>query len=131
MPAVVFDYATWSARFPQLATYTSEPTAALYFVEATMYCDNTDSSPIPYEQRPIFLNLLVAHIAALADPNRGNLVGRIASATQGSVSVSVESPLAPGAAGWYAQTPYGAQYWQLTKPYRFFNYSPGPQRFNQ
>lgn len=126
--AAVFDYDIWSTRYPTLADFTSEPLAQMYFDEATMYCDNTDASPIPESRRPQLLNMLVAHLAELNNPSRGGLTGRISSASEGSVSVSTEA-VATGSPGWYATTNYGAQYWLATKPYRQFQYVPGPQKF--
>lgn len=125
---VVFDYTGWATRYPTLAGFTSEPLAQMYFDEATLYCDNTDASPVPESRRLLLINMLVAHLAELNNPSRGGLTGRISSASEGSVSVSTEA-VAAGSPGWYATTNYGAQYWQATKPYRRFQYFPGPQKF--
>ncbi|EDJ4876599.1 DUF4054 domain-containing protein, partial [Salmonella enterica] len=58
-------------------------------------------------------------------------VGRITSASQGSVSVSVDNSGSNDASWWYLQTPYGADYWQATAPYRSMEYVPGgsPSRY--
>src|SRR5262249_37816262 len=58
-------------------------------------------------------------------PNPGT-VGRVASATEGSVSVTLEMPNQPAAAAWYLQTPYGASFWAATALYRTARYVPGP-----
>ncbi|EEZ74634.1 hypothetical protein NEILACOT_05350 [Neisseria lactamica ATCC 23970] len=78
------------------------------------------------EEREMLLFLLVRHFAALAErAAQGGLVGRIASASEGSVSVSADMGAAGGNAAWYLQTPYGATYWQLTAKYRRFRYVQG------
>jgi hypothetical protein len=132
MAAVIFDYAAWAARYPELAQYVLQPQAQSFFNEATIYCDNTDSSIVVNEaQRSVLLNMLTAHIAALNAPlgsPSSPIVGRISSAGEGSVNVSAEMNMAPGSAQWYNQTKYGAAYWQATAQFRSFRYAPGPTR---
>jgi Protein of unknown function (DUF4054) len=144
---VVFDYATWMARHPEFAAVT-QPRAQWFFDQATLLCDNTACSPAPYDSRmtppgprDLYLDLLTCHIASLnggltacgtlpAGSGAG-LVGRITSASEGSVSVSV-SDLGTGDgpnAAWYYQTPYGAAYWTATAQYRTWKYFLGPQPF--
>jgi len=135
---VIFDFTSWIARYPEFASVSST-LAQLYFNEAQMYCDNTPCSPIPYDpanpaiswQRPMYLNMLTAHIAALNAPVNGqaasSLVGRIASAGEGSVNVSVEMEGQLQGRAWYAQTKYGFAYWQATAQYRTARYKIGPQ----
>lgn len=127
---VVFNYATWIARYPEFVAVT-EPTATLYFNEATIYLNNTDCSlVVDTSKRAVLLNMLTAHIAALnakgptGQPSNP-LVGRIDSATEGSVSVHADMPASPSAA-WFMQTSYGAAYWQATSQYRTARYIPGP-----
>lgn len=131
MAVAVFDYALWAARYPSLAASVDEALAGAYFMEATIYLSNGEGSPVSdVTQRLVLLNKLVAHIAALNGADRGGgasggLVGRIARAGEGSVNVSTDYE-APGSAGWYAQTQYGANYWQATMGLRTFRYVPGP-----
>ena len=127
MTVAVFNYGAWVARYPEFAAKVTQPLAEAYFGEATLYLDNTDASIVPadavtYQPRLSLLNMLVAHIAALNAPNNGRegLVGRISSATQGSVSVSTDNGAQPGTAAWFQQTQYGASYWQATARYRTF-----------
>ncbi|KAG1434388.1 hypothetical protein G6F55_014548 [Rhizopus delemar] len=54
------------------------------------------------------------------------LVGRVSSATEGSVSVSSDYSAPAGSAQWYLQTPYGAMYWEATAWLRVGRYVPGP-----
>lgn len=137
MGAIVtsFDYATWIARYPEFSEV-AEATAELYWAEAQMYHDNTGSGPVPtVAQQTILLNMVTAHIAArYATPAGGaqasnTPVGRIASATEGSVSVSLQNDYPPGSAQWFQQTKYGADYWSATRQYRTARYRVGPQRF--
>lgn len=135
MGVVVFDFSVWSARYPEFPSVTLTQANA-YFTEATLYCDNSDASRIlDLGQRGALLNMLVAHIAKLNtgddsdDEGASSLVGRISSASEGSVSVSVDLGGAPGSAYWFAQTKYGLAYFQATARYRRMRYRPGPQRF--
>jgi hypothetical protein len=138
---VQFDYSWWQQRYPDLARWCSPGMAQGYFDLATLYLDNTDAGAPPTQvpgfgfvgcryggspvtniaQRQILLGLLTAHIATLNAPLNGQpasgLVGRISSATEGSVSVSVDMPEIAGAE-WYTQTKYGMAYWTATARYR-------------
>lgn len=128
---VVFSYATWIARYPEFSTVTA-PVAQLYFDEATLYLSNTECSVVvDTARRAVLLNMLTAHIAALNAKNAAgqlaaSLVGRIDSATEGSVSVHADMPGVTGNSAWFQQTPYGAAYWQATAQYRTMRYVPGP-----
>ena len=59
---------------------------------------------------------------------RAGLVGRISSASVGSVSVSTENAGATQSASWYQQTQYGSTYWAMTASFRTMRYVPGPSR---
>lgn len=135
MTIAAFNYDAWAARYPELAGSVDADLAALYFAEAELYCANTDCAVVPadavtFQPRLMLLNMLVAHIAKLNAPIGGEapsgLVGRIASATQGSVSVSAAMEGQPGSAAWYNQTTYGATYWRATARYRTARYVPPP-----
>ena len=130
---VTFVYADWVARYPELAPWVSSSLAQLYFNEATLYLDNTLSSlVVNVEQRTPLLYMLTSHIAQLNASIGGipssPLVGRIADATEGSVTVRSELDMAAGSAQWYAQTKYGIAYWQATAQYRTARYLQGPVR---
>ena len=133
MGVAVFNYASWSVRYAALAAAVPEELAALYFSEAGIYLDNTDCSPVQdVAVRLVLLNMLVAHIAAIngaTAAGAAGLVGRIASATEGSVTINAELLGKPGTEQWYAQTPYGLQYWTAVAPYRTMQYVPGPQPY--
>lgn len=128
---VTFNFATWAARYPNLAAWVNESIATMYFAEATLYCDNTPCSPVcNLTQRAMFLNMLTAHIAQLNANINGQapsgLVGRISSASEGSVSVSVENNYPAGTVQWFQQTPYGSSYWAASAQFRMALYMPGP-----
>lgn len=129
MAVAVFDYTVWLARYPEFDGAVGEARAALLFAEAgALYLDNSDASPVQdVSHRLMLLNMLVAHLAAIggaleAGGKPSGLVGRVSSATEGSVSVSTDMGGLPGSYAWYAQTPYGLTYWQATKSLRSARY---------
>ncbi|HGH0375213.1 TPA: DUF4054 domain-containing protein [Yersinia enterocolitica] len=129
MAIVVFDVDAFRERYPEFNAVSVSLLNA-YFVEATVYLDNTDRSLIcEVAIRAVYLNMLVAHIAAINSGVNGEgptgLVGRVASASEGSVSVSTGEVPVTGSSWWYFQTPYGAAYWQAAAPYRTIRYVPG------
>lgn len=129
MAIVAFDLAAFRERYPEFDTV-SESLLNAYFVEATVYLNNTDSSPVTdVAVRAVYLNMLVAHLAALnsgvGGQSASGLVGRVASASEGSVSVSIGDVPTSNASWWYLQTPYGAACWQATAAYRVGFYVPG------
>ncbi|WP_236508171.1 DUF4054 domain-containing protein, partial [Escherichia coli] len=84
--------------------------------------DNTETSCFSLKNRKKRFYLLVAHNAELQNRiNDGNtgLVGRISSATEGSVSISTDYSMGSGPLQqWLKQTPYGAKFYAFTAPYR-------------
>lgn len=134
---VTFDPVAFVARYPEFSTV-NQTVLTAYFGEATLYLDNSEASRVQnVEQRLPLLWMLTAHIAALNSGVNGQapsqLVGRINSATEGSVSVSAEMQAGQNAA-WFLQTKYGAAFWQATAWLRtaryipgFSNPAPGPQ----
>lgn len=132
MTVAVFDYGKWAARYPELAATVEQCLAEELFGEAGLYCANTDASVIPaapgdYQPRLRLLGMLVAHLAYLSSPARQGTVGRVSQASQGSVSASLEMGPATGSSAWFLQTPYGANFWQASAPYRMGRYIP-PKR---
>ena len=117
MAVVTFDPVAFKVAYP---AFVSVDDAFLQscFNEAGLYLSNTDCSPVQYiTKRTLLLWMLTAHIATLKGAlNPGGSttpVGRIASATEGSVSIGTEYN-APGTAAWFIQTQYGAAFWQAT-----------------
>ncbi len=133
---VAFDYSFFLQRYSELA-YIAESLLQLYFNEAGLYCDNTANSPIQDStvggQRYLLLHMATAHIAFMNSPpsaggTASQLVGRIQSATQGSVSVSTQNDYPPGSAQWWQQTKYGAAFWASSTQFRLFRYRRGCRR---
>ena len=133
MGIVAFDFTAWATRYPELAGSVSPQLAALYFMEAELYCDNTIGSVITDEsRRSMLLGMMTAHIAALNAPINGQpsqtLVGRVTSASEGGVSASIENAYPPGTVQWYQQTKYGSAFYAATAVYRQARYVPGVAR---
>jgi hypothetical protein len=109
------------------------------FTFATLLLDNSCSSRVrDANQRLQLLYLLTAHVAFLTygtNDGAGNvntppgIVGRIASATEGSVTAQAEySSQVSQSEAFYIQTKYGAMFWQMTAQYRTMHYV-GPPSF--
>lgn len=135
MSVVVYNPAAFKIRYPEFSTVTDVLLQA-YFDEATLYLNNTDSSRVSdIAQRTTLLNMITAHIAAMNGSGVNGqgaspLVGRISSATEGSVTVQTTySNDTPGSMAWFVQTKYGAAYWQATAPYRTMQYRAPARRY--
>ena len=140
---VVFNYANWLAEYPEFGQVSPTQAQALFNrVTIGGPVDNTASSPMPYDptatppeiERLILLNAAVAHMAYLFGPQadgsapRG-AVGRISSATEGSVTGQFEYKIPVGdLEAWWIQSPYGAYYYAATLKYRTATYFPPPFR---
>jgi Protein of unknown function (DUF4054) len=129
----VFDLATFLARYPEFSSVSASLLQS-YFSEAGLYLNNTPCSIVcNVATRLILLNMLTAHIAflggALTADNQPRPVGRVSQASEGTVSASFEMNSAtPGSGAWFAQSQYGAAFWQATTQYRGARYSPQPTR---
>jgi hypothetical protein len=131
---VTFDPVAWAQAYPDLArSVTSEQSQAYFVVAETLLSNQPNSVVVNTKTRAALFNMLVAHIAQLFAPQNGEparqTVGRVSSASEGSVSVSLDFSNQPPGAAWYNQTPYGALYWIATTPYRLARYRPGPQPY--
>lgn len=141
---VNFSYGSFIARYPEFSQVDAA-TLQEYFNDATLFVDNTGASRVKSPQAlSSLLNMVTAHLAYLFAPQFNgqstttnpaaipapNVVGRISSASEGSVSVTTEYALGnPSAlAAFFAQTKYGAMYWAASAPYRTFAYVPGYTR---
>jgi hypothetical protein len=135
MGIVVFDLARFRARYPEFGGI-EDPTVEACWNEGGVFCNNTDASPVSDfsagGMRSVLLNMMAAHILALNFGVNGQkpsqLVGRINSASQGSVSVGSDMGAVSGTAAWFMQTQYGATFWQASAPYRTFKYFAGASR---
>lgn len=141
MAAITFDYSYWTAGYPEFAGC-SPAQGQFWFDQAGLYCANVNCSPAFGTDGTVLkqlLYLLTSHIAWMNAPRDANgnpaatgqpasaIVGRISSASEGSVSVQAEwkgsgSP----SEDWYTQTKYGAAYWAATAQFRTFRYGARP-----
>lgn len=135
MAVVIFDPAAFKLAFPEFADVPDARLELLFGMVTATILDNTGASPvIDVTQRSALLSLLVAHMLTLygtGTPGAGGgsggtaPVGRLASATEGTVSTSFAymqggSPTAD----WYNQTQYGAMYWVMMARFRSMRYVP-------
>lgn len=118
--AVTFDYAAWSQAYPEFSNVTQQQIDARILPVANQAIAGFIGCVASAQDQTNFLWLMVAHLCMLnfgtAKSPATGLVGRISSATEGSVSVDVDFTTSKAQA-WYAQTTYGATFWQLAKPY--------------
>lgn len=131
MAVVTFDPEAFKIAYPAFANV-SDALLQACFNEAGLYLSNTDCSVVQdIGKRTVLLWMLTAHIAylrgALSPDGSTPPVGRVSSATEGSVSASMEYA-APGTAAWFLQSQYGAAFWQATVSLRSFRYRPRPTR---
>ena len=138
-PPVTFDPTGFVALYPEFAALTPTQLTA-YFSEACLYCSNDVCNPAwGAGVLPQLLNMLTAHVAWLRAPTSGglpaaqgaapsSLVGRITSATEGTVSVGTTADYPPGSAQWYTSTTYGAAYWAATAQFRTMRFVRAPRR---
>jgi len=133
MTVATFDSAAFKLRYPQFVAVNNDLLAA-YFDEAGLYLSNTACSPVQnIQRRTLLLWMLTAHIAylngALSPDGSTPPVGRVSSATEGSVSASFDyvAPT-PGSGPWFNTTQWGAAFWQATSSLRGFRYRSRPTR---
>ena len=126
MAIVVLNPTGFLQRYPEFSNVDPSVLPVL-FNEACAFCNNTDASPVTdVTLRATLLNMLTAHIVFLnfgsnATPAT-SLVGRISSASEGSVHATADMGKPSAYAAWFMQTKYGAAYWQATKQYRMMHY---------
>lgn len=128
---VTFDPAAFIVQYPEFAAVA--PARLQYFFNrATLLLNNSKCSVVrDLTERTILLNMLTAHVGfllgATAADGQARPVGQVLSGTEGSVSASFAN-VAPqgGMAAYYAQSPYGLEYWNSTVKYRSVRYLPQP-----
>lgn len=132
MSSVTFVPADFKIRYPEFSAV-SDSYLQSCFNEATLYLSNDDCSVVQdLNVRKTLLWMLTAHIAftggALNPDKTPSPPGRLSSATEGSVSISTEYNISENAA-WFAQSAYGAAFWQATLRFRQFRYFARPTRY--
>lgn len=133
---VQFEATEFNTLYPNFAGLDAgvEQTA---FNDAQFLLNNSCASRVQdANQRLILLYKVTAHVLILnAGENDGNgnvttpqgIVGRIASAAEGSVNVASEYSSTVGQSeAFFIQTKYGAQFWQMTAQYRTMHYIGAP-----
>lgn len=136
---VTFDEAAFLLRYPMFNAWATANPGQLQerFNEVTaIYINNTAYATVrDVTERGYLINYAIAHVVAiegaLSDPADGGAsasgkVGRVSSATEGSVSVSLDMGAVPGTAAWWLQSQFGAAYWNATAKYRTFRYGRAP-----
>lgn len=113
MSAPSFSYASFIAAFPtfnNVALY-SQAALANWWTMGTAYINIEQRADWQPAQVQLAADLMCAHLAAsFALINADTPAGVITSASQGSVSVSMQPPPTASAFGyWLATTPYGTQ----------------------
>lgn len=133
---VIFEPAAFIIEYPEF-TGIAAGLLTRNFNHATLQLNNSCGSLVcDAAVRETLLDMLVAHLTFL---NQGTndgagtitppygVVGRIASATEGSVTVGVEyNAPANASQAWLIQTKYGAEYWAATARFRTMRYIPPP-----
>lgn len=110
-----FDIVKFRSIYPQFAKLSDEQLA--FMAENALIISGLDvDERIPADKKYNLWYILVCHLATLSE--RGT-AGSVASATEGSVSVSFgQMQQTGGDADWYNLTPCGSAYWQIVKKYR-------------
>ena len=133
---VTFDPAAFKVLYPEFAGL-ADALLVNAFGLAQLILNNTCSSRVQDASvRDTLLQLLTAHITFLTYGNNDGagtitpppgIVGRINTATEGSVSVGAEFGGNGGPTqDWYTSTKYGALYWVSTSQWRTMVYLPAP-----
>lgn len=133
---VTFSATEFVAQYPEFAGL-ANPLMQTAFNDAVFLLDNTCGSVVQdANKRLILLYTLTAHCLFLengSNDGAGNvlpppgIVGRINTATQGSVSVAAEySSEVTMSEAYFIQTKYGAKFWQQTANIRTMHYVGAP-----
>ena len=117
---VTLDIAWFRAAYPQFSDAEVLPDAVIerLWGEAEILVDNSATSANPAREpsgnpRAAILYALLCHLATLA--TRGDVVGRVGGATQGSVNMSLAYGSVRNNPQWWQQTQCGATAWELLR----------------
>jgi hypothetical protein len=119
MALVVFDPSEFKEAKPEFGELSDSRLIGL-FNEACLLLDNSDDSLVSYDppkdvtRKTIFF-LLVCHLATLSQWAASGQSGPVASATEGTVSVSYSSIGGQNDDLWWNQTPCGSTAWMYLK----------------
>ena len=130
-----FVSADFRAAYPAFALNPSDPTLQTYFdLAGEVWWRNDGTSPVrTVTLQTKLMYMLTAHVTFLfSGPdglNTSDIVGRVSSTTEGSVTVASEYA-STNNSQWFDQSPYGAAFWQATAAFRSGGrFIPGPTRF--
>lgn len=140
---VTLDVPTFVVSYPEFtgfasgAPLTSAKISNAFALAQTVLNNTCRSRVQDANLRDTLLQLLTAHITFLTygsndgagsvNPAPG-IIGRVASATEGSITVAAEFGGDGGPTqDWYTSTRYGAMYWVAAAQYRTFQYIGAPQ----
>lgn len=129
----LMDYSVFSGMYPEFNTI-AMPLVQSYFTLAGLYLNNSGCSVVSdVPVRTLLLYMVTAHLLAtfvgVNGQSPSGIVGRISSATEGTVNVEAQvGDLGPSAAFW-SSTSYGWSFWNATASYRGARYIPGPKRY--
>lgn len=135
---VTFNEAAFLARYPAFTVWAAANPGQLQerFNEVTaIYINNTANARVlDVTERGYLINYAIAHVVTLEGALTptddaaavAGKVGRVSSASEGTVSVALDMGAVPGSAAWWMQTQFGAAYWNATAKYRTFRYARAP-----
>jgi hypothetical protein len=131
MPSVKFSPEQFRLGRPEFGSLEDEALNRM-FGEAALMVGNGDGSAIPYDppdvtDREIILYLIVCHLASLEKRAADGGAGFLASASEGSVSVSFTQLQGTRGEAWWNLTPCGQTYLKLSKRYAGWRYIPAPE----
>lgn len=129
---VTFNFDQFALEYPEFATVNPTRAQSMFNIAQLSILDNTGGIPgITVQQLGELFNMLVAHMLTIfgrsAPVGANNTpIGRMASATQGTVTVSFEYKIPEGSAlaPWFNTTQYGAMFWIATARFRSARYYP-------
>ena len=117
--------AAFKAAYPE---FQEVPDAVLarYFRYATRIVNNSKCSKVPCCERITLYELIIAHYAFSFGRGAG-ATGQVTSASQGSVSMSVQALSMGQFADPWLTSQYGTLFWEMTEKYRTFEYVAAPK----
>lgn len=116
---VELNIAEWRGIYPQYPDVSDAQLQGLWAVACDLI-GNAPTSRIPYDppaiiKRKTILYAALCHLAYLS--TRGDLVGNVASAAEGTVNAGL-AYMQRGNSRWWDQSQCGATVWMLLTPYR-------------
>lgn len=111
-----FDLEEFRERFPELSALNDQQIALAQELGPEYISIKKYWGRSPYERQQAIAMLIVAHLASVTSNGQGAAAGPIASATEGSTSVSFAANANSTSAGFWGLTSYGQIVWTLLRP---------------